>query len=876
MNARVSQPNTPRHANPWFTPGGFAIGLALLVLAAFPQVILGIETFVARDFGFFVYPLAHFQRDCFWRGELPFWNPYDNCGVPFLAQWNTMPLYPPALLYLTLPMPWSLNVFSLLHLWWAGLGMYFLARRWTGNDFAAAFAGTVFAFNGLTLNLLMWPSHIATFSWMPWVVLTVSGAWREGGRKIPLAAFAGALQMLAGGPETIFLTWLIVSALWLQQLIRGGQPRGALLWRFPLVVALVVALSAAQLLPFLDLVGHAQRATGYTDLRWSMPGSGLANFLVPMAFGSTATEGIFFQHSQYWTSSYYLGVGAVWLALAAALGIRGRRPWLLVIISGIALLCALGDHTPFYPLMRKLIPQLSFITYPVKFVMVVIFAVPLLAAFALAGVSAPARRELPDRTGADTAASWKRLWPLGLTLLVLIGVIMIWTLFRILPGVEVRAALWNGLVRAAFLVLTGAVLFVLLRPGRNQIDAPKPVNTLGQRLPPHEPGKHSTFNIQRPTSKAGAKRSALDVQSWALNVECFPCGSGAQGVNESGKSLPSTRRGIEGEGWSAPDDSAGSVATATVSKYAPLASVALILLAWLDVWTHEPPQNPTVPPNVYELNLARAKLAMQPQPELGGSRAMLSPAAALELTRFAVSNPQDNFLAKRAGYCADVNLLDAVPKVDGFFSLTPREFDGLLAAIYNTTNGDWTGLENFLGVSQYTASNSFIAWLPRAGFRPLITAGQKPVFLDDLNTTWTFGRNQFDPDATVYLPPEEKSLVTVTNAAAVAVANLKFTDDAVDFEAQADAPALAVVAQTYYHNWRAEIDGQPVSLLRANVAFQAVQIPAGSHRVHLYYQDRAFELGGAISLCMWVNCLVAWLALRRREIAVLSARKTQT
>ena len=34
--------------------------------------------------------------------------------------------------------------------------------------------------------------------------------------------------------------------------------------------------------------------------------------------------------------------------------------------------------------------------------------------------------------------------------------------------------------------------------------------------------KHSTFNIQRSTSKAGAWRNALNVQSWALNVECFP------------------------------------------------------------------------------------------------------------------------------------------------------------------------------------------------------------------------------------------------------------------------------------------------------------------------------------------------------------------
>ena len=181
---------------------------------------------------------------------------------------------------------------------------------------------------------------------------------------------------------------------------------------------LVFALSAAQLLPFLDLVAHAQRETGYTDLRWSMPGSGLANFLVPMAFGSTTMEGIFFQHGQYWTSSYYLGLGTLWLAILAVLGLQDRRQeaprnqpagvlpaamrswcrrlcgdpvWLLTLASVFALLCALGENTPFYPLLRKLIPQLSFITYPVKFVMVVVFAAPLLAAFALAN-RVPERR----------------------------------------------------------------------------------------------------------------------------------------------------------------------------------------------------------------------------------------------------------------------------------------------------------------------------------------------------------------------------------------------------------------------------------------------------------------------------------------------------
>jgi hypothetical protein len=771
---------------PAFTPARFGLLLALLIFAAFPQVVTGLQTFVARDFGFFVYPLAHFQQDCFHHGELPLWNPYNNCGVPFLAQWNTMPLYPPALFYLALPLTWSLGMFSLLHLWWAGMGMYLLARRWTGNDFAAAFAGTAFAFNGFTLNLVMWPSHIATFSWLPWVIMATECAWRKGGRKIILAGIVGALQMLAGGPETILLTWLIVLALWLQQFARAEIPRAALLARFPVVVLLVFALSAAQLLPFLDLVSHAQRETGYTDLRWSMPGFGLANFLVPMAFGNTATEGIFFQHGQYWTSSYYLGLGVLWLGLLAVLYVRERMVWLLTFITTLALLFALGENTPIYPLIRKLIPQLSFITYPVKYVLVAVFAMPLLAAFALTNMEKFS----------------KKLIPIGAILLTLIGCIVFWTQHAPLPGDDTPVALHNGISRALFLLLTGAIIYFLTR------------------IPP------AVDSFSPLGEKAGMRGSEPLVTSHP--------------VNPSRQASP-------------------------LLRFAP---IALILIAWFDVYTHEPRQNPTAPASVYEQNLARTRLAMNPQPELGGSRAMLSPAAALELTRFAVSDAQNNLLAKRLGYCANANLLDGVPKVDGFFSLTPREFDSLLSLVYSATNGNWSHLEDFLGVSQTTAPDKLLDWQPRQSSQPLVTAGQRPFFLDDTNALWAFGRNDFDAATMVFLPPSERDFVTVSNQTSAKVLSSKFTNQTMDAEVDAAEPSLVVIAQTYYHNWNATIDGQPARLLRANAAFQAVQVPAGKHTVHLFYHDRAFQFGALISGAGWLVSLAALLFWRRRAGSV--------
>jgi hypothetical protein len=129
MSANQPEPGPPQAAREWFTPGRFALLLAVLLCAAYPDVITGRGTFFHRDFSVFGYPLAAYHHESFWRGEIPLWNPFNDCGLPFLAQWNTMTLYPLALFYLLLPLSWSLGVFCLGHLYLGGLGMYFLAHR---------------------------------------------------------------------------------------------------------------------------------------------------------------------------------------------------------------------------------------------------------------------------------------------------------------------------------------------------------------------------------------------------------------------------------------------------------------------------------------------------------------------------------------------------------------------------------------------------------------------------------------------------------------------------------------------------------------------------------------------------------------------------
>src|SRR5688500_13959090 len=87
-----------------FTLRNFGIFLAAILAIWHWRVLFGGESFIYRDFGYFGYPLAFHHREAFWAGEIPLWNPLSHCGMPFLAQWNTMVLYPGSLIYLLLPL----------------------------------------------------------------------------------------------------------------------------------------------------------------------------------------------------------------------------------------------------------------------------------------------------------------------------------------------------------------------------------------------------------------------------------------------------------------------------------------------------------------------------------------------------------------------------------------------------------------------------------------------------------------------------------------------------------------------------------------------------------------------------------------------------
>jgi hypothetical protein len=752
--------NDAGQVDAWFTPGRFAVLLGLLIFAMFPDVILAQRTFFFRDFQIFAYPWAHYHRESVWRGEIPLWNPLSNCGLPFLAQWNTMTLYPLSLVYLLLPLSWSLGMFCLLHLFLGGLGMYRLAYRWTNHGWAAALAGTAFAFNGLTLNSLMWTNNIAALGWMPWVVFLAERSWREGRIRVIQAAFIGALQMLTGAPEIIFLTWVLVSALWLGECVQRATPLTQMLSRFLAVVALVAGLCAIQLLPFWDLLVHSQRDRNFGAAMWPMPMWGLGNFFVPLFFSFPWAQNVFFQYDQYWTASYYVGVGTVTLAILALAKLRSARTWWLGLMLVVSLVLAMGDNGLLYAWLKKLVPALGFMRYPIKFVVLAVLILPVLAAFG-AGRILATQRETRD-------TERRKLAIITLIVLAVISFIL-WYAFS---HPRYRNPVYNkwpetlasGLTRSVFLLAFSSGLFVLPRMARIR-------------------------------------------SQWLIRL-------------------------------------------------------GLLLLVWLDVLTHAPRQNPTVERWVYD---PVAELRhWSPAPRHGESRAMPSLAAELEMHNSALPNAAEDYMRKRMGLYCNCNLLENIPKVNGVFSLHLREAEQVNTLMYGSTDRHFPRLADFLNVSQITTPGKTIDWVARTNYLPLISSGQQPVFVTDDECLRGLESSEFNSRETVFLPIEMRNAMTVTTPSELRIVSHQISSQRMLMQVEGREPGLLVISQTFYHPWKAYVDGAPVRLWRANHAFQAIEVPAGQHQVTLAYEDRQFRRGAFISGITLLVCVVTWFRQRKQ------------
>lgn len=85
--------------------------------------------------------------------------------------------------------------------------------------------------------------------------------------------------------------------------------------------------------------------------------------------------------------------------------------------------------------------------------------------------------------------------------------------------------------------------------------------------------------------------------------------------------------------------------------------------------------------------------------------------------------------------------------------------------------------------------------------------------------------------------------------------------DRVTLEAALETPGHVVLLEAWDPGWRATVDGQAAPVLRANLVFRAVAVPAGRHVIEMRYRPPEVAVGAALSVATALALVL--VALRR-------------
>jgi prepilin-type N-terminal cleavage/methylation domain-containing protein len=123
------------------------------------------------------------------------------------------------------------------------------------------------------------------------------------------------------------------------------------------------------------------------------------------------------------------------------------------------------------------------------------------------------------------------------------------------------------------------------------------------------------------------------------------------------------------------------------------------------------------------------------------------------------------------------------------------------------------------------------------------------------------------PDDVLRLPSPPPLIATPRPAAAPSARIVADRPGEVVVEATLPADGYVVLRDSFDPSWRAEVDGVPAVIARANGLYRAVRAASGNHVIRFYYRPRDLQLGLIITamtaLVLFGSCLAAQLKSTR-------------
>jgi hypothetical protein len=744
------------------------------------------------------YPAHDLWRQYVLSAHLPTWNPYIFNGLPFLADAEYSTLYPSLLLNLVLPLHRALAVDLALHLFLAGLFTYLFLRQQRLPVAPALLGGIVFACGGYLAVRIVHVSLIRTGAWFPLLLLILARSpFPRSGRYVLALGVVLALQLLGGHAQTVLISGLLLVLFGLWTVFVGGRGRS------PWNRRLLGAMGIGTLVALCGLVLAAAQVLPALEMAQHSDRSGGKGLAFATSFSLPARQLPMLLLPNVLGNPHQEGYFGQWVYWEM-IGYAGVVTFLLALLGLLA---------------SRRRERLLWGT------------VSLLGIILAMGTDTPLYRVayaiVPTLDYFRVPARFLFWFAWGMAVLAAYGT------ERLLPPVQLDSPrVWRLLLIAAGLV-AAAMLYVAARgPGVPAFLTWFTGQTalIGRDLP----------EVARAEITAAVTQAAvLETRRFAL----LWIGGGIL-----------------------------IVAILTGRLQPRLGQFLLVALVAADLFGYGARHYPTVPPAVLQRSIPTPGLL-----DLEGGRYRILTTRNYVLFWFAHMTNQDRVR-------------------------TLEELDAFRTALVPNTAGLW-GIANVAGYTPIAVGN--VLQFVDASGEDAVRHGGSSRLLDFQGARYIFTRaNLADRYAPVYrgrtyfvwrneraLPrgylvtqyevqPDERVLprllegwdparVVVLAAAPAETYGLR---PGVDpgrvttrtyglnrqvFDLELAAPAIFVLSDTYYPGWTAYIDGRRRPILRANLAFQAVALPAGARRLEFVFESRSAIAGSLVSAAGWLALAVA-------------------
>lgn len=347
----------------------------------------------------FNYPAFAYAAETIKAGRLPLWNPYTNCGEPFISDPAYL-WYQPGAVAAALLRTSSFEGYMLFWagIWaWSGYGAFLLAAVLGAGPLGSFVAAVSFSFSGFFVGHGQHVPYVVTAAWFPWVLALAHAAVLR--RSRPLALLAGVSLGLSalGGYAGLVIFECLALVLWLSLAFLGARSELdtiELPWKTRAAWVVGVLAVAAVLLVLIwspSLYAFLEEARDFTD-RTRPVSDSLALYGNP--FPLTAAVSFVFpqlvveRHTLFPSDvsmiNAYLGALALPFALVGLVS-GGRRRWWVLVFAGFWFWMPLGGTAGLRTVLHHVAPATRFMRH--NGMLRILFLAPL-AAMAGVGVTA--------------------------------------------------------------------------------------------------------------------------------------------------------------------------------------------------------------------------------------------------------------------------------------------------------------------------------------------------------------------------------------------------------------------------------------------------------------------------------------------------------